>query len=75
MKPMTEGEKPSCAPRSAISVPCSPLPPSRMPAAISSGIRGRREDKSARSGGNQHPLYDLPAQHAIRQSWAGMVQS
>ena len=44
MKPMVDGEKPSCAPRSAISVPCRPLPPSRMPAAIRRGISGRMED-------------------------------
>src|SRR5690606_17910539 len=44
MKPMVAGEKPSCAPRNAISVPCRPLPPSRMPAAMRSGINGRIED-------------------------------
>ena len=50
MKPMVGGEKPSGAPRRAISVPCRPLPPSRMPAAISSGISGRMEDMLAKAG-------------------------
>ena len=34
---------------SAISVPCRPLPPSRMPAAMRSGISGRMEDMEAES--------------------------
>ena len=47
MKPMVDGWNPSSAPRMAISVPCRPLPPSRIPAVSSSGIRGRMEDIDA----------------------------
>ena len=53
MKPMVEGWNPSGAPRMAISVPCRPLPPSRMPAVERSGIRGRMEDMNRIKNGGE----------------------
>ena len=43
MKPMSVGENPSEVARKAMSVPCSPLPASRMAAANSNGTSGPME--------------------------------
>lgn len=71
IRPIVAGENPSMAPRSASNVPCSPLPPSRMPAASSSGMSGRIEDM-AWSVSVLHCWTDSPARTSViyRRRWA-----
>ena len=55
------------APRSAISVPCSPLPPSRMPAAMRSGISGRMEDMKTGDPLAEAPYWGIATSDCQRQ--------